>query len=166
MDEPRAEAELTTGERKSAAVGLTSEIVCAFVSNNAVPLADLPTLINSVYGALVGTSTTALAPAGVEKPVPAISIKKSVTPDFIVCLEDGKKLKMLKRHLNTTYGMTPDDYRAKWGLPSDYPMVAPNYAAQRSSLAKSIGLGRKPVAAPEPIPVPTKRPGRPKKSAA
>ena len=163
MGESRSETEMTAGEGKSAAVGLTSEIVCAFVSNNALPLTDLPALIKSVYGALVATSA---APAAVERLVPAISIKRSVTPDFIVCLEDGKKLKTLKRHLNSTYGMTPDEYRAKWGLPSDYPMVAPNYAAQRSSLAKSIGLGRKPIAPPEPVPVATKRSSRSKKSAA
>ena len=166
MDELRVETDVAAREGKSSAVSLTSEIVSAFVSNNAVALADLPTLIKTVHGALVATSAAMAAPVEPEKPVPAVSIKKSVTPDFIICLEDGKQLKMLKRHLNTTYSMTPDDYRAKWGLSADYPMVAPNYAAQRSVLAKSIGLGRKPVAAPEPPPVPAKRPGRPKKSAA
>ena len=145
----------------STTVKLTAQIVAAFLSNNAVPIVDLSSVIRSVHRALADLGAPVPLPE-TEKLVPAISIKKSVTPDYIVCLEDGKQLKMLKRHLNTTYGMTPDEYRAKWGLPSDYPMVAPNYAAQRSSLAKSIGLGRKPVATPEPTPVPTKRPGRPK----
>jgi predicted transcriptional regulator len=166
MDELGTKTETAAVEGKTAAIALTSEIVSAFVSNNPVPVAELSALIKSVYDALVTTSVAAGKPTEPEKPVPAISVKKSVTADYIVCLEDGKKLKMLKRHLSSTYGMTPDEYRAKWGLPSDYPMVAPNYAAQRSSLAKSIGLGRKPVAAPEPTPVPTKRSGRPRKSAA
>jgi predicted transcriptional regulator len=98
--------------------------------------------------------------------VPAVPIRKSVTPDYIVCLEDGKKLKMLKRHLSSTYNLTPDGYRAKWGLPPDYPMTAPTYAAQRSSLAKSAGLGRKAAPAPVVEAAPAKRPGRSKKSAA
>lgn len=123
-------------------ITLTADIVAAHVTNNKVELSDMPRLIGSVYDALVGVGR-------VKKPeepalVPAVSIRASVKPDHIVCLEDGKKLKMLKRHLSTSYGMTPDEYRAKWGLPADYPMVAPNYAEQRRELAKKIGLGRKP----------------------
>jgi predicted transcriptional regulator len=120
-------------------LALTTEIVAAHVSNNTVAVADLPHLINQVYQSLstIGTGT---APV-VERPQPAISVKKSITPDYIVCLEDGKKLKMLKRHLKTAYNMSPEDYRERWGLAADYPMVAPNYAKQRSRLAKEIGLG-------------------------
>lgn len=121
-------------------VALTAKIVAAFLSNNAVAITDLPNVIQSVHRALVSTTAPASAPA-VEKLVPAIQIKKSVTPDYIICLEDGKQLKMLKRHLATSYNLTPDEYRARWGLPPDYPMVAPNYATQRSALAKQIGLG-------------------------
>jgi predicted transcriptional regulator len=120
-------------------VELTSTIVAAHVANNSVPVAELPELIKSVYQSLTDLGT--LPEVVEEKPVPAVPIKKSVTPDFIICLEDGKKLKMLKRHLKTAYGMTPEEYRDKWGLPADYPMVAPNYADHRSSLAKKIGLG-------------------------
>jgi len=120
-------------------ITLTSDIVAAHVSNNSVAVSDLPILIQNVYGALSGLRQEA-APAQ-PKPEPAVSIRSSVKPDYIVCLEDGKKLKMLKRHLMTHYQMTPDDYRAKWGLPADYPMVAPNYAEQRRNLAKKIGLG-------------------------
>lgn len=119
-------------------MSLTSEIVAAHVSNNTVAVTDLPGLIEQVYKTLssVGGGDTAA-----DRPTPAVPIKKSITPDFIICLEDGKKLKMLKRHLKTAYDMTPDEYRERWGLPSDYPMVAPNYAKQRSKLAKAIGLG-------------------------
>lgn len=123
-------------------VTLTSDIVAAHVSNNSVGVNDVATLIANVHSALVGLSIPAQAP--VEKPEPAVSIRASVKPDYIVCLEDGKKLKMLKRHLMTHYQMTPEDYRAKWGLAADYPMVAPNYAQQRKELAVKIGLGRKP----------------------
>ncbi len=118
---------------------LTSEIVAAHVSNNSVAMSDLPNLIEQVYKTLAGIGKDAEAQG--EKPTPAVAIRKSVTPDFIICLEDGKKLKMLKRHLKTAYNLTPDEYRERWGLASDYPMVAPNYAKQRSSLAKAIGLG-------------------------
>jgi predicted transcriptional regulator len=120
-------------------LALTTEIVAAHVSNNTVPVADLPHLINQVYQSLsnIGAGTIPVA----ERPQPAVSVKKSITPDYIICLEDGKKLKMLKRHLKTAYDMTPEDYRERWGLPADYPMVAPNYAKQRSRLAKEIGLG-------------------------
>ncbi len=120
-------------------VTLTSDIVAAHVSNNSVAVSDMPLLISNVYGALAGLQQEA-APVQ-PKQEPAVSIRSSIKPDYIVCLEDGKKLKMLKRHLMTHYQMTPDDYRAKWGLPADYPMVAPNYAQQRRELAKKIGLG-------------------------
>ena len=120
---------------------LTTKIVASHVANNAVVVGDLPKLIQQVFEALSRVSAGAARP---EKPQPAVPIKRSVTPDYIVCLDDGKKLKMLKRHLKTSYGLTPDAYRIRWGLPADYPMVAPNYAAQRSALAKKIGLGTKP----------------------
>jgi predicted transcriptional regulator len=125
-------------------ITLTSDIVAAHVSNNSVSAEELSTLITSVYGALSGLG--APAPAAEVLPEPAVSIRSSVKPDFIVCLEDGKKLKMLKRHLMTHYNLTPDQYRARWGLAADYPMVAPNYAEKRRELAKKIGLGRKPGA--------------------
>ena len=118
---------------------LTTEIVAAHVSNNTVGVADLPQLINQVYSSLANIGTGPAAPA--VRPNPAVSIKKSIQPDYIVCLEDGKRLKMLKRHLKTAYNMTPEQYRDRWGLSPDYPMVAPNYARQRSRLAKEIGLG-------------------------
>lgn len=124
-------------------ITLTADIVAAHVSNNSVAVGDLPQLIANVHGAL--TKLGAPEPIMVAAPEPAVSIRASIKPDYIICLEDGKKLKMLKRHLMTHYGMTPDDYRAKWGLPRDYPMVAPNYAEQRRSLAMQIGLGRKPA---------------------
>ena len=120
-------------------LSLTSDIVAAHVSNNTVGVSDLPGLIEQVYKTLASVGGAGDAAAG--RPTPAVPIKKSITPDFIICLEDGKKLKMLKRHLKTAYDMTPDDYRERWGLASDYPMVAPNYAKQRSKLAKAIGLG-------------------------
>ncbi len=117
----------------------TSNIVAAHVSNNSVAVADLARLIREVHETLV--SVTAVSGNGAELLTPAVPVKKSVTPDFIVCLEDGKKLKMLKRHLKTAYDMTPEEYRDRWGLARDYPMVAPNYAKRRSTLAKQIGLG-------------------------
>ena len=120
---------------------LTTQIVSAHVRNNTVSSQDLPRLIVHVYRALAAArSSTAPAPKP-ERPQPAVPVKKSVTPDYIICLEDGKQLKMLKRHLKTAYNMTPEEYRERWGLPPDYPMVAPNYARQRSRLAKEIGLG-------------------------
>ena len=119
---------------------LTTEIVAAYVSNNAIAANDLPGMIRTVHTTLSGLDQSAGA-ADVEL-TPAVPIKKSVTSDYIICLEDGKKLKMLKRYLRSQYGLTPEEYRARWGLPHDYPMVAPNYAAQRSKLAKQIGLGR------------------------
>lgn len=123
-----------------------TEIVSAYVSNNAVSSADLPGLIAHTYEALRSLSTEEIQPV-VEELKPAVPIKKSVTPDFIICLDDGKKFKSMKRHL-AGLGMTPDQYRAKWSLAKDYPMVAPNYAATRSALAKSAGLGRKPTPTP------------------
>ncbi len=121
-------------------ITLTSDIVAAHVSNNSIAVSDLPLIINNVHSALAGLSGKAAEQA---RPEPAVPIKSSIKPDYIVCLEDGKKLKMLKRHLMTHYGMTPDEYRVKWGLPSNYPMVSPNYAEQRRELAKAIGLGKK-----------------------
>ncbi|WP_244909484.1 MucR family transcriptional regulator [Nitrospirillum viridazoti] len=120
---------------------LTTDIVSAYVTRNQIPPAELPGLIQSVYGGLVRVDSPEPEPVPEAKLVPAVPVRKSVTPDYIVCLEDGKKLKMLKRHLRTAYNLTPDEYRARWGLPSDYPMVAPSYAEQRSGLAKEIGLG-------------------------
>lgn len=141
-------------------VALTADIVAAHVSNNSVAVGDVATLIANVHTALTGLSAPAVPP--VEKQEPAVSIRASIKPDFIVCLEDGKKLKMLKRHLMTHYQMTPEDYRSKWGLAADYPMVAPNYAQQRKELAVKIGLGRKPgqgrkAAAPK---APSKKPAK------
>jgi len=121
---------------------LTADIVAAHVSNNSVAVNDLPNLIQNVHSALSGISGQETAPEA--KPEPRVPIRSSIKPDYIVCLEDGKKLKMLKRHLMTHYQMTPDQYRQKWGLSADYPMVAPNYAEQRRTLAKAIGLGTKP----------------------
>lgn len=122
-------------------ITLTADIVSAHVSNNSVAVNDLPALIQNVHNALNGLGQRQEEPQA--KPEPAVSIRSSIKPDYIVCLEDGKKLKMLKRHLMTHYNMTPDEYRQKWGLAADYPMVAPNYAEQRRSLAKKIGLGTK-----------------------
>jgi predicted transcriptional regulator len=122
-------------------ITLTADIVSAHVSNNSVAVNDLPQLIQNVHNALGGLGNKPEEPQA--KPEPAVSIRSSIKPDYIVCLEDGKKLKMLKRHLMTHYQMTPDEYRQKWGLNADYPMVAPNYAEQRRSLAKKIGLGTK-----------------------
>ena len=131
-------------ESQETFITLTADIVAAHVSNNSVAVGDLATLINNVHGALAGLVGGAAAASVPEvKQEPAVSIRQSIKPDYVVCLEDGKKLKMLKRHLMTHYNLTPDQYRAKWGLPSDYPMVAPNYAEQRRTLAKSIGLGTK-----------------------
>ena len=122
-------------------IGLTAEIVSAYVSNNTVASADIPALINQVHSALLRVSSGETQPS-TESLKPAVPVKRSINPDFIVCLEDGKKFKSLKRHLRTQYGMTPEQYREKWQLPPDYPMVAPNYAAARSHLAKQMGLGQ------------------------
>lgn len=129
-------------ELKETLITLTSDIVAAHVSNNDVAVDDVPGLITNVFGAL--SSLGEQAEPAEERPEPAVSVRASVKPDYIVCLEDGKKLKMLKRYLRTNYDMTPEEYRARWNLPSDYPMVAPNYAEKRRDLAKKIGLGRKP----------------------
>ena len=125
--------------KSSDLLALTTNIVSAHVANNSVALTDLPRLIREVHDTLVSVGSG--APREKERPTPAIPIRRSVTPEFIICLEDGKKLKMLKRHLKTAYNMTPEEYRERWGLPADYPMVVPNYAKQRSKLAKEIGLG-------------------------
>ncbi len=125
-------------------LGLTAQIVAAHVSNNEVARDSLPNLIQDVYRTLAGIGKDAPPPPPADKPAPAVPVKKSVFPEYIICLEDGKKLKMLKRHLATAYNMTPEQYREKWNLAADYPMVAPSYAKQRSSLAKKIGLGTKP----------------------
>ena len=132
---------MTQNPNPSELLELTTEIVAAHVGNNTTAVADLPQLIQDVYKTLVVVGTT---PAEPERPQPAVPIKKSIFPDYVVCLEDGKKLKMLKRHLKTAYNMTPEGYRERWGLAPDYPMVAPNYAKHRSILAKKIGLGTKP----------------------
>lgn len=150
---------------------LTADIVAAHVSNNSVAIADLPDVIRRIHAALSGLGTpTEAAP---EELKPAVSIRSSIKPDYIVCLEDGKKLKMLRRHLMTHYGLTPDDYRAKWGLPKDYPMVAPAYAEKRRELAVAIGLGtkgrgggRKPAAKPAAKLAPARRGRAPKTPAA
>lgn len=123
-------------------LSLTTEIVAAHLANNSVPAIEIPSLIERVYKSLSGLGTDAPSSSNnSDRPQPAVPIRKSVMPDYIVCLEDGKKLKMLKRHLKTAYSMTPEQYRERWGLPNDYPMVAPNYAKTRSRLAKDIGLG-------------------------
>jgi len=150
---------MTTSDAESSqSIELAAEIVAAFVANNSLPIAELPALIQSTHAALLRLASGPVDTAPqVEKKEPAVSIRKSLTPDFLVCLDDGKKFKSLRRHL-ATLGMTPDQYRAKWGLPSDYPMVAPNYAAARSQLAKQSGLGQLRKAA-----APSKR-GRPAKA--
>lgn len=139
---------MATAADRSELLALTVEVVAAHVSNNKIDAADLPALIRQVYATLAGidgsgaTMLSAAPASGGERPQPAVAVKKSVMPDYIVCLEDGKKLKMLKRHLMSHYKMTPEQYRERWGLPADYPMVAPNYALQRQALAKKIGLGK------------------------
>jgi predicted transcriptional regulator len=131
---------MTESTDQTQLVRKTVEIVKAFVSKNTCTVEDLPKLISETHAALTGQSAVAAEKA---LPEPAVPISRSVTPEYIVCLEDGRRLKMLKRHLKTAYGMTPDEYRERWNLPADYPMVAPNYAARRSALAKEIGLGSK-----------------------
>ncbi|MFH6783749.1 MULTISPECIES: MucR family transcriptional regulator [Methylobacterium] len=132
---------MSESEASTNHIGLAADIVAAFVSNNSVPATDLPALIASVHSALDGLGNSA-ATAQAEPLVPAVPIKKSIMPDYLVCLEDGKKFKSLKRHLRTRYGLSPEEYRARWNLSPDYPMVAPNYAAARSELAKTMGLGQ------------------------
>ncbi|MFA5989040.1 MAG: MucR family transcriptional regulator [Sphingomonas sp.] len=131
----------THTEVEETLITLTADIVAAHVSNNSVAVSDLPVLIANVHSALAGLGSPVVEPEA--KQEPAVSVRASIKPDYIVCLEDGKKLKMLKRHLMTHYQMSPEQYRAKWNLPADYPMVAPNYAEQRRTLAKKIGLGTK-----------------------
>ncbi len=126
-------------------IDLSADIVCAYVSHNALSVTDLPKLIADVHTALRGLQSPVAAVAA-EEQKPAVAVRKSVSPDYIICLEDGKKFKSLKRHLRTHYNLSPEEYREKWGLPSDYPMVAPNYSATRSRLAKDNGLGRKAMA--------------------
>lgn len=121
---------------------MAADIVSAYVRNNQLPAEQVQDVIRTVYSSLVEAQSGVAKPSG-PPPKPAVSVRRSITPDYIICLEDGRKLKMLKRHLRTTYNMTPDEYRAKWGLPPDYPMVAPNYARRRSEFAKKIGLGQK-----------------------
>jgi len=133
--------QVATAEGSSELLKLVSEIVASYVSNNPVPVSELPAMIRSVHATLGGLSGS-LAIDAVTSQKPAVTIKKSITPEYLICLEDGKKLKMLKRYLRSRYGLSPDQYRTKWGLPADYPMVASNYAAQRSEFAKKIGLGR------------------------
>lgn len=134
---------MTQEDNNELLISLTADIVSAYVANNAVGAAELPGLIGQVHMSIASLASG--VPAVREELKPAVPVKKSVTADYIICLEDGKKFKSLKRHLGSAYGMTPDEYRAKWGLPADYPMVAPNYAAARSELAKTMGLGRKPA---------------------
>lgn len=123
-------------------LNMTAQIVSAYVSHNELSGAQIPDVIRTVFATL-SSQRNGGGPAAQEPPKPAVPVRKSITPEYIVCLEDGKKLKMLKRHIRTTYNLTPEEYRSRWGLPADYPMVAPNYAAQRSAFAKKIGLGRK-----------------------
>jgi predicted transcriptional regulator len=148
-------------------IELSADIVSAYVSNNSVPATDLPSLLQSVYAALTKTAQGQREEPQAEL-VPAVSVRKSVTPDAIICLDDGKSFKSLKRHLRTTYDMTPEQYRAKWNLPADYPMVAPNYAKARSELAKTMGLGqqRKKGAAPVEAVANDGAPAKPKRAAA
>jgi predicted transcriptional regulator len=135
----------TSAHKSDELLKLASDIIAAYVSNNPVPVSELPGMIKSVHATLGGLGGGAHGD-GVTSQKPAIPVKRSITPEYIVCLEDGKKLKMLKRYLRSNYKLSPEEYRAKWGLPADYPMVAPNYAAQRSEFAKKIGLGRTPAA--------------------
>jgi predicted transcriptional regulator len=158
----------TSDTEPSCSIELAAEVVAAFVANNSPPIADLAALIHSVHAALEKLSSgLAIAAPLVEKAEPAVSIRKSVTPDFLVCLDDGKKFKSLRRHL-ATLGMTPDQYRTKWSLPSDYPMVAANYAAHRSELAKKSGLGqiRKNSTPRQKAPTASSKRGRPAKESA
>lgn len=128
-------------DQKSEVIEMTADIVSAYVGNNSISAAELPTLIQSVHRALAGVSTGGEVVEAAPKE-PAVPIRRSITPDYLVCLEDGRKFKSLKRHLRTKYNMSPEEYRAKWSLPKDYPMVAPNYAKARSDLAKQMGLGQ------------------------
>jgi predicted transcriptional regulator len=134
---------MVENNKAASLVAFTSSIVAAYVANNKISVSELPDLIRSVHESFVRAEQDDASTAAEKNLRPATSIKKSITPDYLICIEDGIKLKMLKRHLRTHYGLTPQQYREKWGLPADYPMVAPNYAAKRSMLAKEIGLGAK-----------------------
>lgn len=157
-------------EQNSNLIELTTDIVSSFVGSNTIAVSDLPAFIKAVHTSLSGLASGATEPVA-EKREPAVPIRRSVTPDFLICLEDGRKFKSLKRHLRTKYNMSPEDYRAKWGLAKDYPMVAPNYAAARSDLAKKMGLGaggrpaakslEKPAKAAAKAPAPELKPVRP-----
>ncbi|WP_085034811.1 MucR family transcriptional regulator [Ensifer aridi] len=136
---------------------LTSRIVSAYLSRNVIPAGELPHLIQQTYSSLDGNPRSAKTEPSAEEQRPAVPIKKSVTDDFIICLEDGRKFKSLKRHLMAGYGLTPEQYREKWKLPADYPMTAPNYARQRSELARATGLGRKPAPVPAEAPTPVRK---------
>ncbi|RXT53475.1 MucR family transcriptional regulator [Bosea sp. Tri-44] len=133
---------MAVADNTNGLAGLVADIVSAYVSNNTVPTADLPNLIATTHAAIIGLGAESAAPVVEEKPTPAVTIKKSITAGYIVCLENGKKFKSLKRHLRSAHGMSPEEYRARWGLPVDYPMIAPSYAETRSSLATKMGLGR------------------------
>ncbi|WP_081160320.1 MucR family transcriptional regulator [Ensifer aridi] len=136
---------------------LTSRIVSAYLSRNIIPAGELPHLIQQTYDSLDGSSRSSRTQPNIEEQRPAVPIKKSVTDDFIICLEDGKKFKSLRRHLMASYGLTPEQYREKWKLPADYPMTAPNYARQRSELARATGLGKKPASLPAEAPTPVRK---------
>ncbi|WP_331375161.1 MucR family transcriptional regulator [Sinorhizobium chiapasense] len=144
-------------EIKERRLELTSRIVSAYLSRNVIPAGDLRLLIQQTYDSLNGTAPPAKAESAAEEQRPAVPVKKSVTDDFIICLEDGKKFKSLRRHLMASYGLTPEQYREKWKLPADYPMTAPNYARQRSELARTMGLGRKPASVPAETPTPVRK---------
>jgi predicted transcriptional regulator len=155
---------VTDGNERQGLLSLTTEIVASFAGHNTVAIGDLPAVIAGVFQALRGVGQgEAEKPA--EAPVPAVPVKRSIGTDFLVCLEDGRKVKTLKRYLATRYGLTPEEYRRRWGLPGDYPMVAPAYAAQRSAMAKRIGLGRKPAVAPPPAPEPSPAAPEPRRRA-
>ena len=164
----------TTQSEAANLAELTAEIVSAYVAKNSVPASELPSLLHSIHTALGQLGAPTVMRPEPEELKPAVPIRKSITDDYLISLESGKRFKSLKRHLMTSYGMTPQQYRDKWNLPKDYPMVAPAYASSRSALARSLGLGRKPnpkpIEAPPPAPVtvaaPAKRAGRPKKAAA
>ena len=141
---------MTEDNNSSQLIELTAELISAYVSNNPVPVSELPALINQIHQSLSGLSTGTAA-LKEEPKTPAVSIKKSITPDYLICLEDGKRFKSLKRHIGVHFNLTPDQYREKWNLPHDYPMVAPAYAAARSELAKKMGLGRKPAPVVEAV---------------
>jgi predicted transcriptional regulator len=155
------EALLSGDDQNNALVRLTTDLVAAYISNNPVPRTMLSSLVGDIHASLSRLAGVDVAPAE-EPKKPAVSIKKSITDEYIVCLDDGKKFKSLKRHLSTCYGMTPDEYRAKWDLPADYPMVAPAYAAVRSQMARASGLGRKP-ASDEPVAPPAPTPAKRRK---